>query len=89
MSKLVAIAAEATIATRVLTAFARSIDTPKCRLEACLPNGCVAEVVMDDNLLKQLRNGQTATFIIFQTPEEGIGFPMSLKGFGEGFDKLS
>ena len=28
------------------------------------------------------------TFIIFQTPEEGIGFPMSLKGFGEGFDKL-
>ena len=34
------------------------------------------------------RAGQTATFIIFQTPEEGIGFPMSLKGFGEGFDKL-
>ena len=31
---------------------------------------------------------KTATFIIFQTPEEGIGFPMSLKGFGEGFDKL-
>ena len=24
----------------------------------------------------------------FQTPEEGIGFPISLKGFGEGFDKL-
>ena len=36
----------------------------------------------------QRRTGQTATFIIFQTPEEGIGFPMSLKGFGEGFDKL-
>jgi invasion protein IalB len=30
----------------------------------CVPNGCVAEVIMDD------------------------GFPMSLKGFGEGFDKL-
>ena len=54
----------------------------------CVPNGCVAEVVMDDNLIKQMRTGQTATFIIFQTPEEGIGFPMSLKGFGEGFDKL-
>jgi invasion protein IalB len=54
----------------------------------CLPNGCVAEVVMDDNLVKQLRSGQVATFIIFQTPEEGIGFPMSLKGFGEGYDKL-
>ena len=54
----------------------------------CLPNGCVAEVLMDDNLVKQLRSGQTATFIIFQTPEEGIGIPMSLKGFGEGYDKL-
>jgi hypothetical protein len=51
-------------------------------------NGCVAEVQMDENLVKQLRTGQAATFIIFQTPEEGIGIPMSLKGFGEGFDKL-
>lgn len=54
----------------------------------CVPNGCVAEVIMDDNLVGKLRTGQTATYIIFQTPEEGIGFPMSLKGFGEGFDKL-
>lgn len=54
----------------------------------CLPNGCVAEVTMNDDLIKQLRNGHTATFIIFMTPEEGIGFPVSLKGFAEGFDKL-
>lgn len=54
----------------------------------CVPNGCVAEVIMDDALIGKLRAGQTATYIIFQTPEEGIGFPMSLKGFGEGFDKL-
>ena len=54
----------------------------------CVPNGCVAEVIMDDNLIGKLRTGQSATFIIFQTPEEGIGFPISLKGFGAGFDKL-
>jgi len=54
----------------------------------CLPNGCIAEVVMDDKLLKELRDGKTATFIIFQTPEEGIGFPMSLTGFADGYDKL-
>ena len=54
----------------------------------CVPNGCVAEVIMDDTLIGKLRTGQTATFIIFQTPEEGIGFPISLKGFGDGFDKL-
>jgi invasion protein IalB len=63
-------------------------DVGRAGFVRCLPNGCVAEVVMDDNLIKQMRAGQTATFIIFQTPEEGIGFPMSLKGFGEGFDKL-
>ena len=54
----------------------------------CLPNGCVAEVVMDDKLLGQLRTAKTATFIIFETPEEGIGFPLSLNGIGEGYDKL-
>jgi invasion protein IalB len=63
-------------------------DVGRAGFVRCLPNGCIAEVVMDDDLLKKLRTGQTATFIIFQTPEEGIGFPMSLKGFGEGYDKL-
>src|ERR671924_49850 len=63
-------------------------DVGRAGFVRCLPNGCVAEVVMDDNLIKQLRGGATATFIILQTPEEGIGFAMSLKGFGEGFDKL-
>ena len=63
-------------------------DVGRAGFVRCLPNGCVAEVIMDDELLKKLRAGKTATFIIFQTPEEGIGFPMSLNGFGEGYDKL-
>jgi invasion protein IalB len=63
-------------------------DVGRAGFVRCLPNGCVAEVVMDDNLVKQLRTGTAATFIIFQTPEEGIGIPMGLKGFGEGYDKL-
>jgi invasion protein IalB len=54
----------------------------------CLPNGCVSEVLMDDTLIQQLRSGKQAMFIIFQTPEEGIGVPISLAGFGEGFDAL-
>src|SRR5258708_39378602 len=56
-------------------------DVGRAGFVRCLPNGCVAEVVMDDNLIKQLRSGQTATFIIFQTPEEGIGFPITLNVF--------
>jgi invasion protein IalB len=65
-----------------------SADIGRAGFVRCLPNGCVAEVVMDDNLIRQFRTGQSATFIIFQTPEEGIGIPLSLKGFGEGYDKL-
>src|SRR5487761_208524 len=63
-------------------------DIGRAGFVRCLPNGCIAEVVMDDNLINKLRTGKTSTFIIFQTPEEGIGFPMSLKGFGEGYDAL-
>jgi invasion protein IalB len=63
-------------------------DVGRAGFVRCLPNGCIAEVTMDDKLIGQLRTGQTSTFIIFQTPEEGIGFPMSLKGFGEGYDQL-
>ena len=63
-------------------------DVGRAGFVRCLPRGCYAEVVMDDTLVGKLRTGQTATFFIFQTPEEGIGFPMGLKGFGEGYDKL-
>ena len=63
-------------------------DVGRAGFVRCLPNGCIAEVIMDDELIKKLRTGKAATFIIFQTPEEGIGFPMSLAGFGEGYDKL-
>jgi invasion protein IalB len=65
-----------------------NVDVGRAGFVRCLPNGCVAEVVMDDKLIGELRTGKTSTFIIFQTPEEGIGFPMSLNGFGEGYDQL-
>ena len=63
-------------------------DVGRAGFVRCLPTGCVAEVIMDDKLVDQLRNGKTATFIIYQTPEEGIGIPMTLAGFGQGFDAL-
>jgi invasion protein IalB len=63
-------------------------DVGRAGFVRCLPRGCYAEVVMDDTLVSKLRTGKTATFFIFQTPEEGIGFPLGLKGFGEGYDKL-
>jgi invasion protein IalB len=65
-----------------------NVDVGRAGFVRCLPNGCVAEVVMDDKLLGQLKSAKTATFIIFETPEEGIGFPLSLNGLAEGYDKL-
>jgi invasion protein IalB len=65
-----------------------STDMGRAGFVRCQPSGCVAEVVLEDKLLTALRSGTTATFIIFQTPEEGIGIPISLNGFGEGFDAL-
>jgi invasion protein IalB len=63
-------------------------DVGRAGYVRCLPRGCYAEVVMDETLIGKMKTGQTATFFIFQTPEEGIGFPMGLKGFGEGYDQL-
>ncbi len=63
-------------------------DVGRAGFVRCLTTGCVAEVVMEDTLLGQLKSGKTATFIVFQTPEEGVGIPVSLEGFGPGFDAL-
>jgi invasion protein IalB len=63
-------------------------DVGRAGFVRCLPSGCIAEVVMDDELLGKLRSGQAATFIVFQTPEEGIGIPVSLNGFGTAFESL-
>lgn len=63
-------------------------DIGRAGFVRCLPSGCVAEVVMEEKLIDQLKNGKNATFIIFQTPEEGVGIPLALAGFKDGFDAL-
>lgn len=63
-------------------------DMGRVAFVRCLPNGCVAEVLIEDDLLETLSGGTNAIFVVFRTPEEGIGIPVSLEGFGEGFDAL-
>ncbi len=63
-------------------------DIGRAYFVRCFEDGCYAEVILEDDLLKTLRSGKAATFIVFQTPEEGVGIPVDLKGFGEGFDAL-
>jgi invasion protein IalB len=63
-------------------------DIGRVAFVRCLPNGCVAEVVLDDQLIKTLSEGTNAIFVVFRTPEEGVGIPVSLRGFSDGFAQL-
>ncbi|WP_407946689.1 invasion associated locus B family protein [Pararhizobium mangrovi] len=54
----------------------------------CREEGCQVEVTIDDQLLKTLKSGKQAVFTLYKTQEEGIGIPVDLTGFGEGFDAL-
>ena len=63
-------------------------DIGRVAFVRCLPNGCVAEVVLDDTLINKLSVGKSAIFVVFKTPEQGIGIPVSLTGFKDGFEQL-
>jgi invasion protein IalB len=54
----------------------------------CSKKGCIAEVVLQDEVIKKMMGGGTAMFIIFDTPEAGIGIPVSLQGFGDALSNL-
>ena len=63
-------------------------DLGRAYFVRCMADGCYAEVILKDSLLSTMKSGTSATFIIFASPEEGIGIPVDLNGFGEGFSKL-
>ena len=63
-------------------------DIGRAYFVRCFQDGCYAEVILEKSLLDTLKTGKSATFIVFQTPEEGIGIPVDLKGFAEGFAAL-
>lgn len=60
-------------------------DLGRAVFSRCVVEGCQAEVVMDDALVERLSAGTLATFIIFQSPERGTGFPLELAGFADAF----
>ena len=64
------------------------VDVGRAGFVRCLPTGCVAEVVMEQKLIDQMKAGKNGTFIIFQTPEEGVGIPLVPDGFKDGFESL-
>lgn len=65
------------------------LEMGKVGYARCFPTSCVAEVMMDPVLIEKMSNGKSATFVIFDTPEEGIGIPVSLNGFKDAFAKTN
>ncbi|MGI9355334.1 MAG: invasion associated locus B family protein [Rhizobiaceae bacterium] len=63
-------------------------DLGRAQFVRCVSDGCYAEVILKDDLLNTMTSGKSATFIIFSTPEEGIGIPVDLSGFKPGFEAL-
>src|SRR5690606_13134257 len=63
-------------------------DIGRAYFVRCFQDGCYAEVILEQPLIDTLSNGTSATFIVFQTPEEGIGIPVDLNGFKDGFAAL-
>lgn len=55
----------------------------------CGPDGCVTEITVSDEIMDKMMKGKSAVFIIFQTPEFGIGVPIALGGFADGLQKLN
>lgn len=63
-------------------------DIGRAYFARCFDDGCYAEVILENQLLETFKNGKAAVFIVFQAPEEGIGIPVDLTGFAEGFAAL-
>ena len=63
-------------------------DMGHAQFMKCGKIGCIAEVVVTNKIVQKFRTGKNAVFIIFQTPELGIGFPVSLNGFSAGYNTL-
>ncbi len=64
------------------------VDVGRTAFVRCLANGCIAEAVMQNDLLEKLQAGENAMFIVFKTPEQGVGVFVSLNGFKEGLGQL-
>lgn len=63
-------------------------DMGRVQFVRCPREGCMAEVILDEGMINRFRSGQTATFVLHLTVEEGIGVPISLDGFVEAYTAL-
>lgn len=61
----------------------------KLEYRRCLGNNCVAEALLKEDVIKHFLEGKVATYIIFTTPEQGIGGLVDLNGLRDAYATLS
>ncbi|MDX2266415.1 MAG: invasion associated locus B family protein [Hyphomicrobiales bacterium] len=66
-----------------------NVDVGNAPFLKCGADGCVTEITVNDDVLGKMKTGKNAVFIIFQTPEFGIGVPIALAGFADGVVNLN
>jgi invasion protein IalB len=54
----------------------------------CLPDACIAEIIIDDNLLDKLETGRISVLTIYLNPGEGLRHLMMLDEFKKGYEAL-
>lgn len=57
-------------------------------VQSCQPNGCIAVLPLEDEMIRQLKGGVQATVTFVDADQRPIGVPVSLLGFTAGFDSL-
>jgi len=55
----------------------------------CTPFACETEAIVTDELMKSLKSGKEALFVIYERPEKGTGLVVSLDGFTAGHQALA
>jgi invasion protein IalB len=63
-------------------------DIGRTGFQRCFPEGCLAEVAMDEKIVEQLKHGNLATLVIYLSPYEGLRHQLNLQGLAEGYEKL-
>ncbi len=66
-----------------------NVDVGNAPFLKCGADGCVTEITVSDDVMNKMKSGKNAVFIIFQTPEFGIGVPIALGGFSDGILSLN
>jgi invasion protein IalB len=56
------------------------------KFQICLPNGCYAEVRVEDGMLKALKGGETMRIDVQNQAAQQISFNLPMAGFSKAFD---